>query len=160
MSVSPDGAKVYVTGESDSSVTVLDASTGRRLRVMQVSRRPRFMAFAPRGDWALASTEEGGTVHVIDVRRDSLLSTIVIGDRTTKPTGIAISPDGRWAYVANGRANQVSVLDMHDPDPDTRIAYLCLRIMDHGSRLALQRCAVHPSAKALAHSLELVDVFR
>lgn len=52
------------------------------------------------------------------------------------------------------------VLDMHDPDPDTRIAYLCLRILDHGSRLALQRCAVHPSAKALAHSLELVDVFR
>ena len=114
VSVSPDGAKVYVTGESDSSVTVLDASTGRRLRVIQVSRRPRFMAFAPRGDWALASTEEGGTVHVIDVRRDSLLSTIVIGDRTTKPTGIAISPDGRWAYVANGRANQVSVLDMQD----------------------------------------------
>jgi len=43
-----------------------------------------------------------------------LRSTIVIGDRTTKPTGIAISPDGRWAYVANGRANQVSVLDMQD----------------------------------------------
>jgi YVTN family beta-propeller protein len=114
VSVNPSGTKVYVTGESDSSVTVLDAQTGRRLGVMQVSRRPRFMAFAVRGDWGLVSTEEGGTVHVVDTRKDSVLATIVIGDRTTKPTGVAISPDGLFAYVANGRANQVSVLDMKD----------------------------------------------
>ena len=49
-----------------------------------------------------------------NVRRDSVLANIVIADRTTKPTGIAISGDGRWAYVANGRANAVSVLDMKD----------------------------------------------
>jgi YVTN family beta-propeller protein len=112
--VNPGGTKLYVTGESDSSVTVLDAATGRRLGVMQVSRRPRFMAFAPRGDWGLVSTEEGGTVHIVDTRKDSVLSTIIVGDRTTKPTGIAISQDGRWAFVANGRANAVSVLDMKD----------------------------------------------
>ena len=114
VSVIPGGAKVYVTGESDSSVTVLDAQTGRRLGVLPVGRRPRFMAFAPRGDWALVSTEEGGTVHVVDTRRDSIISTITIGDRTTKPTGIAIAPDGRRAYVANGHANAVSVIDMKD----------------------------------------------
>ena len=112
--VNPGGTKLYVTGESDSSVTVLDAATGRRLGVMQVSRRPRFMAFAPRGDWGLVSTEEGGTVHIVDTRKDSVLSTIIVGDRTTKPTGIAISQDGHWAFVANGRANAVSVLDMKD----------------------------------------------
>ena len=114
VSVDPNAAKVYVTGESDSSVTVLDGTTGRQLGVFHVARRPRFMAFAPRGDWALVSTEEGGTVHVVDVRRDSVLATIVIGDRTTKPTGIAISPDGLWAYVANGRANQVGVIAVKD----------------------------------------------
>jgi YVTN family beta-propeller protein len=112
VTVSPSGAKVYVTGESDSSVTVLDAANGRRLGVMAVSRRPRFFAFSPHGDWALVTTEEGGTVHVVDTRRDSVIATIVIGDRTTKPTGIAISPDGQWAYIANGRGNAVSVLDV------------------------------------------------
>jgi len=112
VTVKPNAAKVYVTGESDSSVTVLDASTGRRLGVFQVSRRPRFMTFASAGEWALVSTEEGGTIHLVDTRRDSVVATIVIGDRTTKPTGIAISPDGRWAYVANGRANAVAVIDM------------------------------------------------
>jgi YVTN family beta-propeller protein len=112
--VSVSGAKVYVTGESDSSVTILDAKTGSRLGVMHVAKRPRFMTFAPHGDWALVSTEDGGTVHVIDGRRDSVLANIAIGDGTTKPTGIAISDDGRWAYVANGRANEVSLIDMKD----------------------------------------------
>ena len=112
VTVNPSGTKVYVTGESDSSVTVLDATSGKRLGSLQVSRRPRFMAFAPRGDWALVSTEDGGTVHVVDGTRDSVIATIPIGDRTTKPTGIAISADGRWAYIANGRANEVTVLDV------------------------------------------------
>jgi YVTN family beta-propeller protein len=110
--VSPDGSKTYVTGETDSTVTVLDAASGKRLAVMKVSKRPRFMAFAPHGDWALVSTEDGGTVHVVDWKHDRVLSTIAIGDGTTKPTGVAISDDGRWAYVANGRANQVSIIDM------------------------------------------------
>ena len=55
------GAKVYVTGESDSSVTVLDALTGRRLGVVHVAKRPRFMTFAPHGDWA--TREHGGGWH-------------------------------------------------------------------------------------------------
>ena len=114
VTVSPSGAKVYITGESDSTVTVLDAASGRRLGVMKVSKRPRFMTFAPHAEWALVSTEDGGIVHVVDVKHDSVLAAIPIGDGTTKPTGIAISDDGRWAYVANGHANEVSVLDMKD----------------------------------------------
>jgi YVTN family beta-propeller protein len=110
--LNPTGTKLYITGESDSSVTVLDASTGRRVGFFHVAERPRFMAFARRAEWALVSTENGGVVHVVDVRRDSVLSTISMGDGTTKPTGIAISADGRWAYIANGRAAQVTVLDM------------------------------------------------
>jgi YVTN family beta-propeller protein len=110
--VGPRGTKMYVTGESDSTVMAFDASTGRRLGVMHVGARPRFMAFAPNGAWGLVTTEDGGLVHVVDVRRDTVLATITIGDRTTKPTGIAISPDSRYAYIANGRANQVSVIDV------------------------------------------------
>jgi YVTN family beta-propeller protein len=112
VAINPGGTKLYVTGESDSSVTVLHASTGRRLGVITVGARPRFMAFAPGGAWGIVSTENGGVVHLVDVRRDSVTATITIGDRTTKPTGIAISPDGRSAYIANGRANEVSVIDV------------------------------------------------
>jgi YVTN family beta-propeller protein len=51
-------------------------------------------------------------VHVIDAQRDRVVATIVIGDTATKPTGIAISPNGRYAYVANGRANKVTIIDV------------------------------------------------
>jgi YVTN family beta-propeller protein len=112
VSVNPNGAKVYVTGESDASVTVLDAVTGKSLSVFHVGARPRFMEFAPSGEWALVTAENGGTVHVIDVRRDTVVATIVIGDTATKPTGIAISPNGRYGYIANGRANQVTIVDV------------------------------------------------
>ena len=109
----PQRGKVYVTGESDSSVTVLNAATGRQLRYPG-QRAAAIRGLRASGGWALVSTEDGGTVHVVDARRDSVIAAIVIGDRTTKPAGIAISPDGRWAYVASGGANQVSVIDMRD----------------------------------------------
>ena len=57
VTLGPNDEKLYVTGESDSSVTVLNAASGRQVGVMRVGRRPRFMAFSPRGDWALVSTE-------------------------------------------------------------------------------------------------------
>jgi YVTN family beta-propeller protein len=112
VSVGPKGSKVYVTGESDSSVTVLDATTGRSLGVFHIGARPRFIEFARSGEWGIVSAENGGTVHVIDTERDTVVATIVIGDTAMKPTGIAISPDGRYAYVANGRANQVTIIDV------------------------------------------------
>jgi YVTN family beta-propeller protein len=46
------------------------------------------------------------------VRRDTVVATIVIGDTATKPTGIAISPNGRYGYIANGRANKVTIVDV------------------------------------------------
>src|SRR5258705_8041475 len=112
VSVDRDGAEGDRTGEADSSVTVLDALSGRSLSVFHVGARPRFMEFAPSGDWGLVSSENSGTLHVVDVRRDTVIATIVIGDTATKPTRIAISPNGRYGYVANGRANQVTIVDV------------------------------------------------
>lgn len=34
-----------------------------------------------------------------------------IGDGTTKPTGVALSRDGLTLYTADGRSNQISVID-------------------------------------------------
>ena len=39
-------------------------------------------------------------------------ATIVIGDRTTRPTGMALSPDEKTLYLANGRANEVAIIDL------------------------------------------------
>jgi YVTN family beta-propeller protein len=48
---------------------------------------------------------------VIDARRHRLLDTIPL-PRGSAPVGVAVSPDGRLVYVANGRADSVSVIDV------------------------------------------------
>jgi YVTN family beta-propeller protein len=95
-------------------VTVLDATTGRRLRTFHVGARPRFVIFRRDGRRreGFVSAENGGTVVLVDADADSVVSTIAVGDRTTKPTGLALSPDGQRLYVANGRSNEVVVIDV------------------------------------------------
>jgi YVTN family beta-propeller protein len=48
----------------------------------------------------------------VDARADTVEGVVVIGDRTTKPTGLALSPDEKTLYVANGRSNEVAVIDV------------------------------------------------
>src|SRR5207237_1196225 len=78
---------------ADSSVTVIDAASGRRLTSFAVGSRPRFVVFTHDGVRAYVSAENGGTVTYVDARADTIEGAVVIGDRTTKPTGLASSPD-------------------------------------------------------------------
>jgi 40-residue YVTN family beta-propeller repeat len=57
------------------------------------------------------SSEAGGALSIVDIRRDTVLNVVHIGDGTTRPTGVALSPDGRRLYVANGAAGRVTVID-------------------------------------------------
>ena len=54
------------------------------------------------------STGRGGTVVVIDPRRDSVTATVQVGRR---PWGVALSADGATLYTANGPGNDVSVVN-------------------------------------------------
>jgi YVTN family beta-propeller protein len=58
------------------------------------------------------SAENGGTISFVDARADTVAGVATIGDRTTKPTGLALSPDENTLYVANGRANEVVMIDV------------------------------------------------
>ena len=93
-------------------MTVLDAVTGRRLTGFAVGSRPRFVAFTRDGARAYVSAENGGTVTYVDARADTVAGAVVVGDRTTKPTGLALSPDEKTLYLANGRSNDVAVIDV------------------------------------------------
>jgi YVTN family beta-propeller protein len=63
---------------------------------------------SPDGKRVYVSNGRGGTVSVIDVAADSVITSIPVG---TRPWGIALTPDGRRLYTANGPSNDVSVVD-------------------------------------------------
>jgi len=103
---------VYVTAETNNTVSVLDAKTGRLLHTLHVGDNPRTIAFTPDGARAWVSAEAGGNVTVIDVAADSVVGQFPIRDGKTKPVRIAFAPDGRLAYITEGAAASVSVVDV------------------------------------------------
>ena len=68
MRLHPDGSTVWVTGETDHNVTILDTEDGQgRSAQIEVGKRPRSLAFTPDGKRAYVTSEVDGTVWVIDV---------------------------------------------------------------------------------------------
>jgi len=112
--LTPDGAHVFVTSESDHGVTVVDTATGQASSIA-VGWRPRDVLFNRDGSRAYVSAEHGGSVAVIDVAAQRVLETIMLPPGSL-PMGLALSPDERTLYVANGRAQTVSVIDLEQSD--------------------------------------------
>lgn len=109
--VSPDGALVYVTGETDHDVTVLDALDGRVLATIGVGLRPRDAVFTSDGSRAFVSAELAHSIAVVDVENHEVVATIELHE-TAKPVGMAVTADNQTLYVANGRGQTVSAVDL------------------------------------------------
>src|SRR5206468_12605752 len=102
--ITRDGTKLYVTAETNNTVSVIDAKTGRLLKTLHVGDNPRTVAFTPDGTRAWVSAEAGGNAPVLDVATDSVVAQFPIRDGKTKPVRIAFSPDARLAYGTEGAA--------------------------------------------------------
>jgi YVTN family beta-propeller protein len=108
---SPDGKSLFVPGENDASLTVVDVGARKvrqTLHVASPGARPKGIAVAPDGAHVYLTTGRGGHVDVLDTKTLTFIASIPAGAR---PWGIGLSPDGRYLYTANGPSNDVSVID-------------------------------------------------
>ena len=55
---------------------------------------------------------------MINARSRQLITTVRVGER---PWGIALSPDGKTLYAANGRSDDVSMIDLESKKEVGRI---------------------------------------
>ena len=108
MRLHPDGKTVWVTGETDHDLTLLDAETGKKVGRIEVGKRPRDLAFSPDGSRAYVTSEVDGTLWVLDVASRKPIATVKLAEGA-KPMGVVVSDDGKRVYVANGRGKTVSV---------------------------------------------------
>jgi YVTN family beta-propeller protein len=108
---SPDGKALFVSGENDASLTVIDVAARKVRQTLRLSgqgARPKGIAISPDGSRVYVTTGRGGKVEVLDTKSLKTLASIAVGAR---PWGVGLSPDGRYLYTANGPSNDVSVVD-------------------------------------------------
>ena len=111
------GAKVYIVMNVTSNVTVVDASTAKKLKTIPfkngtINKQPRF-ATAAKGKVYVSAYD--GTVSVIDTATLTITKTITVG---SNPEGVVIA--GNYLYVANSGGlnfgvpydSTVSVIDL------------------------------------------------
>ena len=111
-SISPDGRWVYVTAETSNTVTVIDTSSLTVADTILVGARPRDTAFSPDGSRAYVSAEIGQSITVIDVETHKVINTVSLAYiADVKPVGMAVSSYCSTLYIANGRANTVTLLE-------------------------------------------------
>lgn len=127
LAFTPDGALALVTGEMDSTVTLIDARTRRWLSRIEVppagsspvGPRPMGIALSRDGRHAYVATGRGGSLAVLDVHARKVVR--VISDVGARPWGVAVAPDGR-VLTANGASNDVAIIDPASGEVSHRIA--------------------------------------
>ena len=108
--------RAYVSLWGESSVAVLDASTGRKVGSWSTGLHPNEMVLSRDGRLFVSN---GGlnTVSVLDARdggvSEVLSSAFSPGDPPgATPDSLALSPDGATLYVANAYTDTVAVFDV------------------------------------------------
>ena len=95
--ITPNGRWVYVSGDMSSAVSVIDATTDKVARTIEVGNSPHGVALTPDGKQLLVEVYGEDRVVVIDVSSNKVVATVPVG----KPHTIAVRPDGKFAYVSS-----------------------------------------------------------
>jgi len=101
LAVTPDGARVYVTGVT---VSVIDTTTNAVVATIPVSASA--VAITP--DGARVYVANGLTVSIIDTATNTVVDTI---STSSFVRGVAITPDGTRVYLTNNVNSTITVLD-------------------------------------------------
>jgi YVTN family beta-propeller protein len=108
---------LYVANYGDNSVSVIDATSGRKAATVPVGRHPKAIAFDVNRNLIYVANTSDGTVTVIDATKNAVLATLPAGKN---PYAFAVVPGSSRLYVANeADDNPSTVVDLagvHKPN--------------------------------------------
>jgi PQQ-dependent catabolism-associated beta-propeller protein len=96
------------TAKGFDRVIVLDTSTGKIHKSIDVGADPEQLAVDPDERHVYVSNEDDGTATVVDIETGAPVAVLVTG---IEPEGVTSSPDGRWVYVMAETSSTVTVID-------------------------------------------------
>jgi YVTN family beta-propeller protein len=82
-----------------------------------VGPRPRSTVFLPDSSRAYVTSENSGTIAVVDAMTHRVLSTIQLSGELIRPMGAVASDDGKFVFVSTGRGKRLVVIDTSTNQP-------------------------------------------
>ena len=113
VAVAATAGRAYTVNYNGNYVAVFDTVTNEGVNMIPVGVNATSMALSPDSSALLYVTNANDTVSVIDLRSESVISTITVAP--TGPSGthsVAVSPDGTKLYVTDGADGTVRVLTL------------------------------------------------
>jgi len=108
IAVSHDGNRLYVAGDLDDQMYIVDPVKRTTIGTVPVGHLPYGVALNAAGTRAFVSNWGERTVSVINLATRRVVRTVTVG---THPCAIVTSPTRNEVYVANGDSDSVTVLD-------------------------------------------------
>ena len=103
-----DESKLPPPDRSSDGIGVVDAASGRLLRILKSGTDPEQFVLSSDERRLFVANEDAGQISVVDVDTGVIVKTITVGE---EPEGVDLSPDGRFVYVTSEGENQVAVVD-------------------------------------------------
>jgi YVTN family beta-propeller protein len=112
VSLSPDGARAYVTNfgnRNKRNVSVYDATTLEQVDRIDVEGIVVESVLSPDGSTIYLSNFTRGSVMFVDLKTKTVIHELHTGEN---PKVLAISPDGKTLFAANWTSNTVAEIDV------------------------------------------------
>ena len=107
---SPDGARVYISNESESVLDVVDRVTGKIIKKVPLSARPNNLTITKDGGRVLVGIRtEPGIVDVIDTTSLTRVRSIPVDGGVHN---VFLTPDGKYAVSGSLESKAATVIDL------------------------------------------------
>jgi YVTN family beta-propeller protein len=123
--------KVYVSGEREGLVSVIDPASGQVLKEIKTGSHPNALLLDKAQRRLFVSNGDSDTVSIIDTATDQVTDTILLRPEDARglpgvtPTGLALAPGEKRLYATLGAMNAVAVIDLPEvKGPATLAGYL------------------------------------
>jgi DNA-binding beta-propeller fold protein YncE len=109
LAISSDGTRGYTANVGPGTVSVLDLSNRKLVKVIPVATHTQRIALSVDDRWAFTSDTVQPRLAVIDTKSNTVSRWIPL---PAPGYGAAPTPDGRWLVIAVTAANKVAVIDL------------------------------------------------
>ena len=107
---SPDGERVYVSNEAETTLDVFDRKSGRRLAQVKLSGHPNNIAATRDGGRVVVGiAQEPGALDIIDTRTLKLAKSIPVQGRLHN---VYVTADNRYVVTGSIRSKVLTVIDL------------------------------------------------